>query len=1122
MKKLAKLFLFVLVFALMASVLVACGEDKTTPNKPSTPTVTPGNPTEQTGKEEQSEPTKPSTPDTPDKPSEPDEPPHIHAFGEWKVITNPTCTAKGLKKRTCKCGEEETEEIKALGHDIIHHEGKEPTCTEEGYKAYDTCSRCDYTTYEEIEAKGHTEVIDEAVESTCTKTGLTEGKHCSVCKEILVAQEVVSALGHDIIHHDGKEPTCTESGYKEYETCSRCDYTTYEDLPAIGHKYEKTYKYATCVSLGETEYTCSICQNRYKENTALLSCSIDIKQSGSWSFGTQVIAHEYCAGLSISNLCGGIAPYFVSVLVIDIDEKTNLFNQTFKAETDFYFDQFLLFGTEYFENGSIAYFNSSTPAYKNVIYYVMIQDQQDLQSQYSGYMYDVSEQNLEITQSQYAMHHYGEWETTVAPTCTTTGEQQRSCSRCNDMQTETLPANGHSFGEWTTVSAPTCITGGIETRACSVCGTIERRSVDALGHNYGEWKTTKEPTCTETGEKESICSRCNDVQKQTLSALGHSFDDWVVTKEATCQKGSEERACSVCGYVEKKDIPADYTTHIFEGDFCTVCGEHKGTEGLQFELVTNDTVAVTGYTGSSTTVYIPSSYVGATVTSIKAEAFKDNTTITEIVIPDSITSIGSYAFDKCYSLTSVYYTGDIASWCGITFSNEYSNPLYYAHNLYINNEIISGEIVLPNTVTKIPDYTFRNSNITSITISDSVTSIGEDAFSGCSKLTSITIPDSVTSIGDSAFLNCPIETATIPTLAISYIPKSNLKTVVITSGESIGYRAFYNCSRLTNITIPDSVTSIGEEAFEYCSNLTSITISDSVTSIGGYAFRDCDNLTSITIPDSVTSIGSYAFYSCDSLTSIAIPDSVTSIGREAFSRCSSLKSITIPDSITSIGESAFYGCGSLTSITIPDSVTSIGSYAFSYCNSLTSITIPDSVTSIGDRAFEYCSSLTRVYYTGDIASWCGITFSDYDSNPLSYAQNLYFDNELIKDIVIPDTVTGIKAYAFYDWNGTSITIPDSVTSIGESAFHNCSSLTSVTIGDSVTSIRSSAFSDCVKLTSITIPDSVTSIGDYAFSYCSSLTSITFQGTKAQWNAISKGYDWDYYTGNYTVHCTDDI
>ena len=227
----------------------------------------------------------------------------------------------------------------------------------------------------------------------------------------------------------------------------------------------------------------------------------------------------------------------------------------------------------------------------------------------------------------------------------------------------------------------------------------------------------------------------------------------------------------------------------------------------------------------------------------------------------------------------------------------------------------------------------------------SVTSIGVSAFKArinnhqaCSSLTSITIPNSVTSIGSSAF-----------------------------SG----------CYRLTSITLPNSVTSIGNYAFYGCSGLTSLTIPNSVTTIGSAAFDDCSGLTSITIPNSVTSIEYEAFRGCSGLTSITIPNSVTSIGEGAFSGCSGLTSITLPNSVTSISDYAFNNCSGLTSITIPNSVTSIGNFAFSGCSGLTSITIPNSVTSIGYEAFSGCKNMEGLYcYAEKVPSTSAEAFKD--------------------------------------------------------------------------------------------------------------------------------------------------
>lgn len=560
--------------------------------------------------------------------------------------------------------------------------------------------------------------------------------------------------------------------------------------------------------------------------------------------------------------------------------------------------------------------------------------------------------------------------------------------------------------------------------------------------------------------------------------------------------------------------------------YYNITDETNRTVEVTCELINNDN----NYSSLSETVTIPEFvfYQGKQyrVTRIGNSAFM-YCSVTQITIPNSVTSIEGQAFYKCNELK---------------------------------------EATIPNSVTSIGYSAFRDcSSLKKVTISNSVKNIEEKAFSNCSSLKEIIIPNSVTSIGESAFSSCKALTQiTIP---------NNLTSI------SIGL--FGGCSTLKEVTIPNSVTSIGEYAFSSCSALTQITIPNNVTSIGNGLFSNCSALKEVTIPNNVTSIGRNMFNSCRALTQITIPNSVTNIGDNAFNNCSALTQITIPDNVTNIGYNAFTNCSALTQITIPNSLTSISNGVFNGCSALKEITIPNNITSIGEYAFYRCSALTQMTVLASEPpklSYLGININipiyvhkqvlekykrnndwkDFNLQELTYEyKNLYYNitdltnmtaevtyesymdennySSLPAVVTIPETVnlygdeyriTGIGENAFYGCNRlTQVTIPKSVTNIGENAFAYCNALkeinvesgntaycsedgvlfnkdktilikypigktnASYTIPNSVTSIGHSAFNGCSALQDITIPNSVTSIGEMVFAQCSALTQV---------------------------------
>ena len=515
------------------------------------------------------------------------------------------------------------------------------------------------------------------------------------------------------------------------------------------------------------------------------------------------------------------------------------------------------------------------------------------------------------------------------------------------------------------------------------------------------------------------------------------------------------------------------------------------------------------------------------VTGIEAKAFMSRSSLTSVVLPNSLKTIGILAFARNSSLSSINIPD------GVTSIGEQA--------FYDCTALTS--IVIPNSVTTIGENVFRDcSGLTSVTIGNGLTSIDRFMFYCCTSLTDVTIGSGVENIDEQAFYGCDNITKVVlnsPGIvskdysegtSISNLFGWKVKEYEIGDGvTSIGDNAFWNCFVMTSITLPNDVTRIGKSTFSGCRALTSINLPDGMETIEEGAFNGCTGLTAIDIPNSVKKIGKYAFYCCKGLTSVIIPENVDSIGEQAFLGCENLESITISDK-TIIGTQAFnatawfeaqpdglvylggylyaykgqipenttidvkegtlrimdrvFSYYNLVAVHFPNSLTDIGQGAFYGCTKLTSIHIPTGVTHIGEYAFNGCSGLTSITVAEDNAV--------FDSRENSNAIIETANNRLIFGIsstTIPLSVTKIGPSAFsYCMGLTSVSIPN-VTIIEGSAFSGCAALTSVELGDKLTEIENDAFWSCTSLTSIDIPQSVTTIGSFSFSQCSALTSI---------------------------------
>ena len=542
---------------------------------------------------------------------------------------------------------------------------------------------------------------------------------------------------------------------------------------------------------------------------------------------------------------------------------------------------------------------------------------------------------------------------------------------------------------------------------------------------------------------------------------------------------------------------------------------------FEYTTATNGTVKIKGFNSEydgevPTEIKFPTiDPNGNTIIGINSSAFSGNTNLTTIIIPEGVTTLGSCAFKDCTALKEVYLPTTLTSirtgGTDGTFMNCSS-----IEKITIPNAVVSGTCSTPKNI-----FGWSTATIKEIEFNETVTSIGNNAFTAMTALEKIEIPDTITSIGNSAFKDCTSLTGKIT------IPQNVV---------SIGNNAFDNCKNINEIEFlsKGELVSIGSSAFYNLPNLTSVKIPEGVTTLGNIAFKNCTSLKEVYLPTTLTSITtggtSATFMDCRAIEKITIPNAVVSgtcsTPNNIFGfSVATIKEIEFNETVTLIGNNAFSGFKALERIEIPDTVTSIGNSAFKDCTALSGkITIPENVESIGNNAFQNCKNITEMEFLSK-------------GKLVSIGNSAFLSASAMVSLKIPEGVTTLGTYAFGQCTSLKeVSLPTTIATIyiagNNATFHSCNAIEKITIPNVVASgtiatpanvfswsrasikevnfmqdvntIASNAFISCTGLQSITIPNTVTSIASNAFSSCTNLTKIVYSGTAtgSPWGATN--------------------
>ena len=1068
---------------------------------------------------------------------------HTHEWGEWTVTSPATCESDGEETRVClsDASHTETRPVNSTGHDWDEGTVTTPaTCEENGEKLF-TCSRnSSHTKTEPVDKLGHD--WDEGTITT-PATCEADGVKTFTCSRNSSHTKTgpVDKLGHDWNEGTVTTPATCESDGEKLFTCSRnSSHTKTERVDKSGHRWDEgtVTNPATCTESGTKTYHClnANCTNNLRTEEILPLNH----EYGEWTSNNTHHWKECVRGDSTiergfhnfgtkgkCGVCGTVAePSDLSFRLSDDSRYYTVTGLAGEVNAD------IIIPAEYMNIPVTAIADEAFTGFAGIV-------------------------NVIIPDSVTSIGSY-------------------AFANCRDLVDITIGSSVASIGS-SAFNGCNSLTSAYYTGDvagwCAI--TFENPSANPLYNTknfYIKNKIATELTipASVTEIKRYAFAYCDSITTVTIESgvtyiAANAFYYCRNLSDITIPASVTEisnRAFSGC---------SNLTNVYYTGDIADWCA---------IIFASNDSNPL--YHADN--LYINNVFIKGELTipegisNICDYAFYNYSNITGITVPDSVTEIGNAAFQGCNRIASVHYTGNIAGWCNVVFADAYSNPLYYAAELYANGTLVEGDLIIPDGVTGIGKYAFENyRRLTSVTLSDDVTVIGVSAFEYCSGLTSVTIGSGVTSIENYAFSDC-LKLAEVYNLSKLNIQKgatahgrvgyyaldvytSKEATSKITTdsngyifyddGEStylLGYtgnetaltlpadfngkpyaiyqNAFYNYSRLTSVIIPDSVTGIQASAFSGCSGLKSITLpfvggskqatTPSGSTLFGYIFGTAAYEGGTATRQYFGSgNNSQTYYIPRSLNRVTVTGGKILYG--AFYSCGNLTDITLPDAITDIADYAFYGCSRLT-VAIPENVTRIGSYAFYGCNGVKEMTIPEGLSDIESFAFQNCKVLTELTIPASIANIGFNAFSGCDG-----LIDVRFTGDVADwcQIAFGNANANPLNYANNLYiNGELITkliIPDGVTSIGNYAFYSYLNLTSVTIGSGVTGIGTGAFQNCFKLVEVYNLSRLTVTHNNTLGYVGSYTLDIYTNKGAASKLTTDGDGYIFYDDGAVVY-----